>query len=325
MQKLLILLGIVAACSCAFSELASFHKFQKFVKDNNKTYKTLDEYTKRYHIFLANLKKIEDRNRSWEGVTKFMDLTEKEFREKYLNVKVDKLKANKQPPKRHIKRLRDDPPESYSWQDEGAVTPSRDMQNCDASYAFAAIGQFEVEYYARKKKMVPLSAQEIIDCDDMDSGCNGGEVDQCMTWVMMNGGMVSEESYPWKGTVGSCNYDPTQSILMPNSVSSGYGGDEEEMKVRVYEQAPYSNAFNGKPLQFYTGGIIDVSAQECDPDDLNLAGLIVGYGVENGQNYWIVQAFWGENWGEKGFFRIARGKATCGINGFLVEAMVQIF
>ncbi len=48
---------------------------------------------------------------------------------------------------------------------------------------------------------------------------------------------------------------------------------------------------------------------------------ILGWGVENGTPYWLVANSWNEDWGDKGFFKILRGKNECGIESSIVGGL----
>ena len=64
----------------------------------------------------------------------------------------------------------------------------------------------------------------------------------------------------------------------------------------------------------YAGGIID-SYDVCKPN-LDHAVLLVGYGIEQGREYWVVKNTWGTDWGELGYVRIliSNGFGVCGVN-----------
>lgn len=41
--------------------------------------------------------------------------------------------------------------------------------------------------------------------------------------------------------------------------------------------------------------------------------LLVGYGTDNGTDYWTLRNSWGYNWGEGGYVRMLRNVNLCGI------------
>lgn len=60
-------------------------------------------------------------------------------------------------------------------------------------------------------------------------------------------------------------------------------------------------------------GIFTESGCPQDSASLDHAVLVIGYGSEDGSDYWIIKNSWGTAWGESGFIRFARGVNQCGI------------
>jgi len=52
--------------------------------------------------------------------------------------------------------------------------------------------------------LVTLSAQELVDCERGSHGCSGGYYINAIYHVIQNGGIDTEEHYPYRAETGSC-------------------------------------------------------------------------------------------------------------------------
>lgn len=68
-----------------------------------------------------------------------------------------------------------------------------------ADYAFSAIAVVEGINQIVTGDLITLSEQQIIDCDTGKSnlGCNGGFYTNAFTYIIKNGGIDTEEDYPY--------------------------------------------------------------------------------------------------------------------------------
>lgn len=59
-------------------------------------------------------------------------------------------------------------------------------------------------------ELISLSEQELIDCDRgfVNAGCEGGVMNYAFEFIINNGGIVSDQDYPYTATdLGVCNAD----------------------------------------------------------------------------------------------------------------------
>lgn len=72
---------------------------------------------------------------------------------------------------------------------------------------------------------------------------------------------------------------------------------------------------------YYKKGIL--SSEKCGTD-LNHGVLAVGYGTEDGQDYFIIKNSWGTWWGEQGYIRIADNGDGLGMCGMFQDSSIPV-
>ena len=224
-----------------------------------------------------------------------------------------------------------DAPEAYDWRSYNVVSAVKDQGACGSCWAFASTGNLESLYAIHEGNIRTFSEQMLIDCDTTDAGCNGGLMEYAFSWLKKNGGIMFDNDYPYEGIKSACKSDKSKyanmTIVGFKKLYDPYSEwgcvDEDEMKEFLYETGPLAIILNADPLQTYMSGIIDLTSTKCPSNKINHAVLIVGYGVQNGINYWIIKNSWGKSWGEAGYFRIRRGNGTCGVNCYVISAIVS--
>lgn len=310
------------------NSLDDWAQFKEFQEKFNKNYETLDELEKRFNIFQSNFFNIISHNSDSTqnftmGVNQFTDLTSDEFRSKFIGGS-DRHSVGTYGCGLFSSSDTSNIPLSIDWREKNAVTSVKDQGQCGSCWAFSSTGAVEGAWAISKEQLIDLSEQELVDCATGlaygSDGCNGGQMNGGFKYVIENGQCLLSE-YPYTSGVsqtgGKCQ--TCSAVVKLSSCSDVKSKDQISLKVAVAQQ-PIAVAIEAdtRYFQSYSSGVLDAST--CGTN-LDHGVLIVGYGNQNGENYWLVKNSWSETWGEKGYVKILRSDSMndSGICGIAIE------
>ncbi|EKE38251.1 hypothetical protein ENUP19_0257G0034 [Entamoeba nuttalli] len=290
--------------------------FNTWVANNNKHF-TIVESLRRRAIFNNNARFIAKFNKnnsfklSVEGP--FAAMTEAEYNSMLKPFVIDE---------QHEEIINDsmrDAPESVDWRAQGKVPAIRDQASCGSCYSFASVAAIEGRLLvAGSKKFtvedLDLSEQQLVDCSVSvgNKGCNGGSLLLSFRYVKLNG-IMQEKDYPYVAAEETCTYDKKKVAVKITGQKLVRPGSEKAL-MRAAAEGPVAAAIDasGVKFQLYKSGIYN--SKECSSTQLNHGVAVVGYGTQNGTEYWIVRNSWGTIWGDQGYVLMSRNKNNqCGI------------
>eukprot|EP00051_Salpingoeca_urceolata_P026602 m.477863 g.477863 ORF g.477863 m.477863 type:complete len:371 (+) comp20972_c0_seq1:1524-2636(+) len=240
-----------------------------------------------------------------------------------------------------------------AWPNCTVISKVRDQSACGSCWAFGSTEAFEDRRCVATGKDEEFSAMDTAGCCKgflcgMSMGCNGGQPSAALNW-MSHTGVVSGGDFYDIGTSNElckayslkpCAHHVPPSSKYPacpsdeysvscqhectdKSFNVSYSSDKHKgtgafglnsvagMETAIQQNGPLAVAFTVyADFPTYKSGVYKhVSGQALGGHAVEM----VGWGTMDGQDYWWIKNSWNEQWGDGGFFKIAKGNNECGI------------
>jgi C1A family cysteine protease len=324
------------------SEIEFQNAFMDFIATYQKSYLNSWEFENKYETFKDNYQRIADHNLNADmigftlKVNQFGDMSQEEFKAKYLTLKSPershrhgrKHRGHKKPRFDSFLAHDDDEsdlPSRVDWREKNAVQKVKNQGSCGSCWAFSAVGAIESAVAIKTETLPNLSEQQLVDCAGSygNEGCNGGFMDWAFNYAHDHA-MCSETQYKYTGRDGKCL--DADDVLCGEGVKVATFEDvtpnsKAALKAAVAQQ-PVSIGVCAESLgwQFYFGGIVRWSwlCGSCQDHGV----LLVGYDNSNSKifgntEYWIIKNSWGTGWGSSGYIYVKADDSKSGVCGVL--------
>ncbi|KAG5897714.1 hypothetical protein JTB14_007552 [Gonioctena quinquepunctata] len=307
------LMAVLVICFSAVVNMQSDEeKWKEYKEKFNKTYDTSDEDSMRFQYFQEILQAIDQHNALFEkgdvtwtmGITRFADQPP----ETVLPTRNSTKKIISKP-----ERKASNLPPYVDWRDANATLPPLNMTSIDQSWAFAHSAIVELALYLYNGTAELMSPQYLIDCTSVYT-VFGAFYHGFLT------GTTSDFLYPYTGEKANCKWAPGRVFTQYKYINT----TENKLKEIIVQNGSIAVSIDGTNLFLYDTGIIGGS--DCENEESkyktpwNVA--IVGYGTENGTDYWLMKNSLGPMWGEEGYFRLQMNVNACGLLNEMWSAFV---
>lgn len=205
-------------------------------------------------------------------------------------------------------------PTSVDWRTAGVVSPVQDQGQAGTCYSFSTTAAVETALAIKSGKLTKMSEQEIVDCSTIKNGgpnmgTSGGQIAPTFTWIGKNGGLCTEQAYPYVSgttkTTGTCQ--KTCSHVTGSAVSSVVNvkpkSDADLMTALTKTIVSVAIEADQSSFQLYKSGVF---TGKCGTN-LDHAVALVGYGTMNGLDYYLLRNSWSQSWGQNGYMMIGKG------------------
>lgn len=242
----------------------------------------------------------------------------------------------------------------------GSICPStkevRDQGNCGSCWAFGAVETFtdRICIASNGAKKPHISAENLLACCGFfcGMGCNGGFLGGAWRYFhytgVVTGGQYNTSAGCQPYEVPACEHHTTGHLKpcagdtstpkCAKSCRDGYNVSYSDDKFHTKDKYTISSDQNKIMTEIYTNGPVEGAFTVYADFPNYKSGVykhttgsalgghaikILGWGVENDTPYWLVANSWNADWGDKGFFKIARGNNECGIEGSITAGHPQ--
>jgi len=303
-------------------------KFTTWMHTHNKAYLSVDFFLK-YRVFKDNVDFVNNWKGSHEvGLNAYSDLTPEQFAEIMLHPVAtptatpvtarDARHTSEQVDEEYFARQARATPTSVDWRTSGTVQAVKNQGQCGDCWAFATSGGVESITKISTGTLPSLSAQQLCDCVTDNSGCNGGNLQKALNYVIGTGGVNTDASYPYNAVQSTCKFNSANVGGSISGFTAVQQGSESALQTAVATQPVIISIAAGlQSFQAYKSGIFNDTACGTTGSDLNHAVMMIGYGTGSTGDYWILKNQWGTGWGMSGYMNIARNAGNrCGIASY---------